>query len=297
MFTCTQYDLVFTNSTAFEASNISCSWANISLAFPTTILNLSLMIALTTSRDRKKPCNVLLLNLAITDLLTGLISMPGFFVIFRYMAEGKPPCVFANIILPFVMLTSVESLLTVTCIAIERYISIFHPFFHISKLSSRNVTLCIGISWLFSIAGVAPLFAGVSSTKLFISNGTVVIIGMTLNLYCYSRLLLWAWKVRRQIKNEGARFGHTIVSSSDSRHIRLGFLIIVSMILCFAAELSNHFSLIIGHKIKGLGNIRCWKWTLILVNSFINPFITCSFCPNIRKEVIKILTCRVFCKR
>ena len=294
---CSQYNLFLMNSSTSKTSNYSCSWTNITLAFPTTILNLSLIIALASSRFRTKPCNILLMNLAITDLIVGSMNMPLFFVFFRNVAEGKDPCSYLLVLLLLISSVGYESFLIVTMIAVERYISIFHPFFHSSKLSSRNVTICIGISWTISFLIVIPLLVGVNSNMLFGCLGGTAIIVIMLNLYCYLRMLLQARRVRLQIQTEAARFGGRTINATDKRYIYLGILIVVSMVLCFSLEVVSSLLRIIGYNPDTLNTLVCWQGTLVAINSFINPFITCSFCPDIRRRILKILTCRVWCQR
>ena len=294
---CMQYSRDFINDTASEAINYSCSWTNIVLASPTTILNLSLIIVLATSRDRKKACNILLMNLAITDLIVGFVNMPLFFIAYRFIAQRKDPCLFVEILTPFLVAVICESFLVVTLIAIERYVSIFHPFLHSSMLSSRNVTICIVTTWTISISLVIPLFLRANSSILFASMGGTVIIGILVNLYCYLRILLQARKVRLQIQSEAARLGGRNINAADKRYIYLGILIVVSMVLCFSLEVTGSILWFLGYRRGTLNKLRCWEWSLVAFNSFINPFITCSFCPDIRKKVLKILTCRVCCQK
>ena len=199
--------------------------------------------------------------------------------------------------LPFMTSVVYQSFLIVTMIAVERYISIFHPFFHSSKLSSRNVTICVCTSWTISILLVIPLLVGVNSSIVYLCMGGSAILGIMVNQYCYLRILLQARKVRLQIQSEAARLGGRNINAADKRYIYLGILIVVSMVLCFSLEVTGSILWVIGFKRDTLNKLSCWRWTLVAFNSFINPFITCSFCPDVREKVLEILTCRVCCKR
>ena len=291
---CSQYNFHFVNTTSFKAINYTCSWTNITLAVPTIILNVSLIITLATSGNKSKPCTILLLNLAITDLVTGLVNMPILFVIYRYIAEGNVICSFLRIATPLILYSVAESFMTVTLIAIERYINVFHPYFHASKLPTQNVIVCIAVSWLLSLVLITPLLAGVESAKLSLLIFAIIAVGISLNIYCYLRVLCRARKVGRQIQHEAARFGQVTITSTDKRYIAIGALIILSMILCYTPEASLSILRVSGYRDHGLQFTHCWERTLTMVNSLINPFITFSFCPIVRRKVLKILTCRVF---
>ena len=289
---CSQYDIFPVSSFTFKAINYSCSWTNILMACPTTVLNILLIIALATSRDRTKPCNILLLNLAVTDLLTGLISMPVFFTIFRFIAESRGSCLLIKISTPFFMFMAYESLTTVALVALERYISIFHPFFHTSKFTFRNITACLGTSWTVSMLLVVPLLFGIRSTNLNWCYVVFAFLTISPTIFCYLRILMRARKVRVQIRVEEARFGHATLNSTDKRYITIGVLIVLSMIICYVPELVTSALRFFESTTEASDNARCWEWTLPMANSFMNPIITCSFCPAIRRNILKVLTCR-----
>ena len=290
---CSQYDISLQNSSYIIAS--SCSWANILLACPTTVSNVLLIMALATSRDRSKPCTILLLNLAITDLITGIFSMPLFFIFFRYTAEHKSVCYYAKAVVPFALANANDAFFIVALIAMERYIKVFHPFFHSSKLSSRNVAVCISVSWVVSILVIVPLITGAAGSKYDGYVGFILVLVMFLNIVAYLRILSRARKVKLQIQNEAARFGHTSFNPTDKRYMIIGGLVLVSGIICFMPLAVGNFLWILGFKNENLRKLRCWEWNLLMANSLINPFITCSFWPDIRRKIHRVLTCRVFC--
>ena len=294
---CLQTNLYLVNSTTHRAINASCSWTNILLAFPTTVMNLLLLTALATSRDKRRPCNILLLNLAITDVLTGLINMPGYFLVFRFMADGKDSCNYAKIILPISFGLNCASFTITTLIAIERYIKVFRPFLHSAHMTLRNVTVFIATTWIVSISFGIALVAGVSSSKRNAVLGTLIIIGLALNLFCYVRILWRARKIRLQIESEVARFGQSNISSLGMRYAFLGGLITLSIVICFTPTIICRLLRSLGYLSDILRDIGCLEYTLTAINSIINPIITCRFCPSAREKVLKILTCRMCCNK
>ena len=291
---CHQYNFVLKNSTSFKIINSSCSWTCLVLACPTLLLNLLLIISLAKSRDMSKSCGLLILNLAITDLLNGLFNMPLFYTVFGFIAEGKDPCQFVNIAMPCFIAATSESFIIVTLIAVERYISVLHPFVHVSKLSKRNVTICVAISWISSIFVIIPLLVGENVARMNGFFTAVGVVGTVVNIYCYLRVLLKARKTRLQIRNETARFNETNITSTDKRFLFIGGLIIISMFVSFLMVVLASLLPFLGFEL--MKDIRCWKWTLVMANSLVNPIITCTFCPCIRREILKILLCSIMCR-
>ena len=290
---CSHYGIRLKNETVFQDINETCSWINLILAVPTALVNASLIIALLMSSDRTKPCQLLLLNLAATDFLAGFANMPIQFVVFRFISLNKDPCNFANVTTPVGYVLGIASFITVSMIAVERYISIFHPFFHLSKLSSEKTAISVVILWVVSISVVIPSAASADDTILYSCVIFLVVVGTVVNIYCYFRILLRARKVRRQIQSEAARFGQQQSSERDKSLLRVGSLIVISMTICYTPIATNSLANLAGLKSEGIDYALCWAWTLAMVNSLINPIITCSFSPPIRRKIAKMWTCKL----
>lgn len=294
---CTAYGIIINNSSSLKAISYSCSWANILLTCPTVSGNVALIAALATSQDKKKSCTLLLLNLAVTDLLTGLVSMPFFFYVFRLISLGQAPCGFVSFSSPFSFIMCSTSTMTVAMIAVERYISVFHPFYHMSKVTCRMTLLFVALSWILSVLSVAPSIAGFITLFLNVYIGAFTVICTALSIFSYLRIILRARKVRLQVHNQAARFGRANYSITDKRYVSVGGLIIISMVICFSPVATSNLLWLVGYRNKHYDEIRCWEWTLVVANSVINPIITCVFCPSTRRKVLKVLTCGLCCKQ
>ena len=291
--TCSHYGIVLKDDSTYKTVNQTCSWLNLILAFPTTIANVSLIIALLMSSDRARPCQLLILNLAATDLLAGFANMPIQFVVFRFISQQRDPCNFANITTPFGYILGIVSFITVTSIAVERYVNVFHPFFHLSKLNSRNTGISVCILWLFGISAVMPSTVLSSSTFLNALSTFLVVVGTSINVFTYMRVLLRARKVRLQIQSEAVRFGQRRRCERDKSLLRVGGLIIVSMSICYAPIASYGLLKTFKFNISYMDYVLCWGWTLAMANSLINPIITCSFSPQIRRKIYSLWTCKI----
>ena len=273
-----------------------CSWTNIILTSPTIVLNMSLIFALVTSRDRTSPCNMLLLNLAGTDLLTGIVCMPVSFFFSHFVAEHQNQCDYSQFLFSFSITLVMASLNTATLISIERYVKIFYPFHYASRISLRSVAVSIVISWVMSISFAIPLLAGANFLKIYVYIAIYTVMAIALNLFCYTRMLLRVRKVRLQIQNEAARFSEGNINQMTKRYIYIGGLVILSMLICLSPLAIMRVLAMIGFRKKALRENSCVGFTLVLANSVINPIITCSFCPNVRRKVLKIVTCKFSCK-
>ena len=264
---------------------------------PTIFVNLALAVTFATSREKGRPCTLFLLNLTVTDLLTGLVSMPSYFYVFRLISFGKYPCRLVALSAPVAFTIGSTSVMTVSMIAIERYISIFHPYFHASKVTFGKTLLVIGIAWILPGSFVMPSVVGHFSVLLNLFIAIFPISWVVVTIFCYLRILLQARKLRLQIQSQEARLGQRNTSITDRRYVSVGGLIVVSMLVCFSPIALSNLLWIVGFRNRNMDEIRCWEWTLVMANSSINPVITCSFCPHIRWRVLELLTCRLLFKK
>ena len=207
MLPCIDTNFVLKNTSSFGANIYSCMAVNVVFVVPTILLNASLIIAIFASQERREPCQILVINLAITDLGAGLISMPNLIAEFWFVANGKDPCFFAKVTLPIGYIFGLVSIFCIAALAIERYMYVFKPYFHSLRLTtSASIFVVVG-TWLLStllmsaylFSKIAQIWHGVS-VAIAISSSVVII-------YCYSKILLRSRTIRRQIRTEAARLG------------------------------------------------------------------------------------------
>ncbi|EDO39036.1 predicted protein, partial [Nematostella vectensis] len=109
------------------------------------------------NRRLKTASNFLILNLAICDLLTPLVSIPFDFALEEHeytWLYGRAMC---RLLWPLATLSATSSALTLAAISLDRYLIIMHPFR--SRLTKRQVLfIVIGIHF-FSCVVVSPYVA------------------------------------------------------------------------------------------------------------------------------------------
>eukprot|EP00794_Sanderia_malayensis_P008954 gene8953-9908_t len=113
-----------------------------------------------TKKVRLTAFNMLLLNLSLADLLADVFAYPQIFAdlkMFRSFSDqtANIMCAFTIGITPFATVTYV-SVITLSYISLNRYVSIKFP--HKTKWfkSRRNTAWIIVLTWIFSITFVAP---------------------------------------------------------------------------------------------------------------------------------------------
>ena len=291
VLTCDVYAAVQNNVSSHTTSTYTCSVANIVMATPAVLLNSSVIISILKSNERTEPYNMLMLNLAITDVLAGLFVMPSYFVQFFYVASNSTFCEPFNLLVTLGYLLGLVSLLSITTTALERYIKVFHPFVHSIRKTSYTLAIIIFGTWSLPIGSACLIFFTKSHT--YSSTSTVLYLSFTspVIFFCYTKILLRVRSIRRQIEAEAERFGHHRINEKDKNLLFVGGLIIISYFVCFFPIFIRSMMVLLKYKERAFDHVLCWELTLYAANSLVNPIISCLFNPAIRSKVIKIWTC------
>ncbi|XP_037644963.1 trace amine-associated receptor 13c-like [Sebastes umbrosus] len=124
----------------------------------TVALNLLVIISVSHFRQLHTPTNILLLSLAFSDFLVGLLVMPGELI--RKTScwfFGDLMCSLYNYLSYIVTSASVG---VMVLISVERYVAICDPLHYTTKITVNRIKLCFCLCWL----------CAVSSSSLFVKD-------------------------------------------------------------------------------------------------------------------------------
>eukprot|EP00795_Rhopilema_esculentum_P017741 gene17741-9409_t len=292
MLPCEMNGLEISNTSSYIASAYACAVLNIPLAMLTTSVNACLIAALLKSNERGETHLLLILNLAITDLVTGLFTMPSNFVEYLYIAMLKDPCYFADVTIVIKHVIGWVSFHIVAALAVERYIYIFHPYFYNARLTSRSwiwsVVCCI---WLLSILAVAPGYLSFHKRLLFASSIIFGTPSSIIIIFSHAKIFVRAQRIRRQIKTEAERFRQVGSSDKDRNILLVGGLIILAFFVCSAPTYITSILKVFDVQSSLFKYTVCWEWLSIMTNSLFNPVISCVFNPIIKRNILSM--CRL----
>ncbi|XP_034741163.1 trace amine-associated receptor 7e-like [Etheostoma cragini] len=123
-------------------------WFCISLT--TVTLNLLIIISISHFRQLHTPTNILLLSLAVSDLLVGLLLMPV--EVLRQTScwfLGDYGCHMYAIVSVIIPSSSIGD---IVLISVDRYVAICDPLHYPTKVTARRVQFCVCLCWLCSIS-------------------------------------------------------------------------------------------------------------------------------------------------
>ena len=115
------------------------------------------------NRKMRTPLNYLLFNLAVTDAIIGVFSIP--MIVFGFIpnkAEGTAALLLCKFIVhgTVILLCSQVSAYSLAAIAFERYQAVIHPLKVKQNVTKRKTFLFITITWILAICITIPWFLG-----------------------------------------------------------------------------------------------------------------------------------------
>lgn len=117
---------------------------------PTIFGNSLILISIARFKRLRSRMNILIANLAVSDLLIGCVMIPYdmCFINFSFLRNGKYTCLLRHSIEASFLGASVLNLLV---ISVERYLAIVKPLKHVQKATSRLLMIMIASSWTVAI--------------------------------------------------------------------------------------------------------------------------------------------------
>ena len=244
--------------------------------------------------------NLVLCSLALTDMLTGLVSQPLFATLMMTSAFCVSFCFINTFTIIIGNILSSISMASLFLINLDRHISIFYPFYYEKfKEGKLKVLVIVIVIWLINIFVVSASLATPGMVLTTIAASTFALVIFIWSFYVNIRAILVVRKIQRQIKSSytstasNAGLENKRNSEVMSRATRIVSTIIGSMLFCYMPfvvftvfELSTNLP------------FNAWVWisTLVFLNSLSNPLVYFLQMKEMREEM-RVRLNRCFCCR
>ncbi|XP_045898580.1 trace amine-associated receptor 13c-like [Micropterus dolomieu] len=281
-----------------------------SISLLTVALNLLVIISVSHFRQLHTSTNILLLSLAVSDFLVGLLLMPG--EILR-----KTSCWFLGDLMCSLyknlayILTS-ASVGDMVLISVDRYVAICDPLHYTTRITERRVKLCVCLCWFCSVF-YCCLFVKYSLVQpdrynscygecVFVINynaGAVdlvltFIVPITVIIVLYMRVFVVAVSQARAMRSHitAVTLQHSVTLTAKKSELKaartlgvLGFLFLICFCPYYCVSFAGDNAL----------NASSASYVLYLFyfNSCLNPVIYALFYPWFKKAVFQIVTFKI----
>ncbi|XP_039674157.1 trace amine-associated receptor 7e-like [Perca fluviatilis] len=276
----------------------------------TVTLNLLIIISISHFRQLHTPTNFLLLSLAVSDLLVGLVLMP-------VEVLRKTSCWFlGEFVCSTFTLLSVNipsaSIGDIVLISVDRYVAICDPLHYTTKVTGRRVKFCVCLCWLCAVSyslhfvkdlpsqtdvhkycyGECRLNTDIAS--LFFDLLVTFIVPVTAIIALYLRIFAVAVSQARAMRSHitAVTLQHSVTPKAKKSELKaarkLGVLVLVFLI-CFCPYF------VIGWVDFDWVRTVIGQFILFLYffNSCLNPVIYAFLYPWFRKAVKLIVTLQI----
>ena len=258
---------------------------------PTVLLNMLVIVVVSTKPSLQTKYHLILASMAGTDLAVGIAVQPVFITGLIYHLVGGSPLVFCNIIkIPLVATASLSlaSLFHLMLIGIERVVAMKYSFQYDSILKKKRLIVASVSCWLASIVHFAVRFAEktdeqISGPALFILIATF----MSVIFYCHISVYVVCRRHLKQIKSEQVSGEATAKFLSERKAWKTTTIVLGGLLLSFVPGL-----------LRGIVNVFSFPLptsvahvtlSFIMLNSFFNPIVYCRRSKIIRQALMELL--------
>ena len=279
----------FPNSSSTIKDAASCRvakeryfWEYILATLPVIILmNALVIIAIKTRRRLQFVYNILLACLAGTDLTVALVSQPLFIAQeILFLSDGK--AVF------FCLFPSIESLLILALLSMERYIAMKFSLRYASLMTTPRLTGAVLCSWIISVISVILRLIPVTYSFVVVFVYVTVIPAISIIVFCHTTVYLVSRRHVRRIRTEQLPSETKTKFVEERKALKTTSIIIVFVFLSFVPSLLYG---IFSRDIRQT-NLRPLVLSCIFLNSLLNPVIHCWRNKYLRKGMMELLKMR-----
>ena len=305
----TKPSIIFTMTTSkFEVNYSSNTESNSKSGFETVVLancilnaplmllsivgNALVLVAILRTPSVRSPSVIFLCNLAVTDLLVGLVVQPTY--IAEQLVRTVPALEEPVRAMGFAMCG--VSLSTMTAITVDRFLALhYHMQYPNLMTKSRAIYTIITIWCIITLFSFSILW---SLRIYYVLAAFCITICLLVCLVCFIKIYRIVRRHQLQIhvqqqaveNSTDAKNHHIRQSTRSAKNIFIYFL---AMILCYSP-----FSIVViisGFTGVDFKVIQTFPFTVVLMNSSINPFLYCWRMTELRMAVfktVKLFSCR-----
>lgn len=289
---CVYTSLPYEAAIAFRINVLLAGITNCVFGVAAIVLNALLLTAFIRNRGLIKGSNIILFGLCIADFISGiLVQLPLSAVLFIIFANGNN-----NMDCVLLTLSSISgyifvgiSLMTVSFVSLERFISIFYPYIY-TRTFTKNTMIAGSVSiWVFMLAFNLYCFLSLARMMFFIVQSVLISFTYIWTIIVYFKILKQVRKITKEEADLSRRL-HKREAEHELKANRIVRFVILSLLACYSLQVIVALLTSVKGSIRVIQNyILFWAFTFGLVNCSLNPLVYCYCNSEIRKKVQELI--------
>ena len=254
--------------------------------------NILILVALRKSQSIRPPSKALFSSLALSDLAVGLVVVPLHFGL-MLATIIKDPSLYCVLLAPTTVIAFVlasVSTLTTTAIAVDRYLAFRLRLRYREVVKVTRVVGVLVLEWIIAIAWAGSWI--VNRNASHIVGAVTNCLCTTTNFFCYSKIFLGLRRrrtIRVQEQNQTGtthqKYFNLLVYKKSAKNM---FMIYCIILFCYVP----YFVALVLQFVFGVNSstflVLSISYTIILLNSSLNPIVYFWRIRDIRQQVLDI---------
>lgn len=271
----------------YERNRVAVLVINCTLLLSTISLNgLSVITIRKSSQLRNKVCYFVILLQSVADLGVGVVSIPLFicYLIFPFIRTAN--CVLITLALRTSYLLPGLSVVTLSAMAMERYIGVLHPYAYPTTVTKKRILTYVCVNGLAFISVLAYSFRDPNFLAIYARS--LISVFFILIGFVYTRIYLVIRKLIRSERRPACESSGTQVKRQiirESRRARSCFIVVICFVVFLLPIVIIRFAFTVGRVDYTM--YFNWSLTMIILNSSINSVIFFWTKNLLRKEARK----------
>ena len=280
-----------------DSSLIVNSVFNAFLSYTAIMLNIIIIHALRKTSSLPKPLKTLLLSLAVSDLGVGFLVQPlgvAYFVM-RLKENTENSLTVKNI---YSVLTTTSSFFCcasffgVTALTADRFLAVHLHLRYQELVTRRRVVAVVTSIWLLSGS-----YSSVRSwnPKIYaVVTGIIATVCLVLTAFFYCKIYLAVQRHKNQIQvlqvQQVTQNDEVMVNAARQMKSAVGtFYVYLVFLVCYLPFISINVVEVITGPGALIKTLLDYTWTLVWLNSSLNPLVYCWKMKRIRHTIMNIL--------
>ena len=262
---------------------------NIFLSYTAVALNAVTIHAIRKTWSLPKPLKTLLLSLAVSDVGVGLLVQPFLISLLVKWLQGDYPGCFAYKLFFMIMsLFALASFFGVVLVSLDRFLAIhLHLRYQELVTHKRVVTVVISV-WVASAA--LSLLTVWYPSEISLAIFSVGVICLFLTTLIFSRIYVVFRRHKEQIQVQQRAHNGDMANFASLMKSAVGiFYLYLVFLFCYLPRGGSLVATAIAEPNTALKEFLLYSWTLVFLNSSLNPVIYCWKMRHIRRAIMDTL--------